>query len=92
MRTDTALANGVVRKVDRPSGMITIEHDALENVGMPPMTMAYKAKGATVLQQAKEGVAPGPYDTVPLAPQTLDPSCTWSLTMGRFESLGWGGH
>ncbi|MFW7343870.1 copper-binding protein [Pollutimonas sp. H1-120] len=55
VRVDTALADGVVRKVDRPSGMITIEHGALENVGMPPMTMAYKAKDATVLQQAKEG-------------------------------------
>lgn len=55
VRADTALSDGVVRKVDRPSGMITIEHGALENVGMPPMTMAYKAKDETVLQQAKEG-------------------------------------
>lgn len=55
VRADTALSNGVVRKVDRPSGMITIEHGALENVSMPPMTMAYKAKDAAVLQQAKEG-------------------------------------
>ncbi|MFW7342356.1 copper-binding protein [Pollutimonas sp. H1-120] len=53
--TDTALADGVVRKVDRSSGMVTIEHGELKNVGMPPMTMAYKAKDATVLKQAKEG-------------------------------------
>ncbi len=53
--TDTALADGVVRKVDRSSGMVTIEHGELKNVGMPPMTMAYKAKDETVLKQAKEG-------------------------------------
>lgn len=52
---DTALADGVVQKVDRQSGMITIQHGELKNVGMPPMTMAYKAKDAEMANRTKEG-------------------------------------
>lgn len=52
---DTALADGVVKKVDQQTGMVSIEHGELKNVGMPAMTMAYKAKDAAVLKQAKEG-------------------------------------
>lgn len=52
---DTALADGVVQTVDRQTGMVTIEHGELKNVGMPAMTMAYKAKDAAMLKQAKEG-------------------------------------
>lgn len=51
----TALADGVVQKVDRKTGMVTIEHGELKNVGMPAMTMAYKAKDAAMVTQAKEG-------------------------------------
>ena len=53
--TDTALADGVVQKVDRQAGMVTIQHGELKNVGMPPMTMAYKAKDAAMVDRAKEG-------------------------------------
>lgn len=52
---DTALADGVVQTVDRQTGMVTIEHGELKNVGMPAMTMAYKAKDAAMVTQAKEG-------------------------------------
>ena len=52
---DTALTDGVVKKVDRQTGMVTIEHGELKNVGMPAMTMAYKAKDAAMVKQAKEG-------------------------------------
>ncbi|WP_269498716.1 copper-binding protein [Castellaniella sp. S9] len=52
---DMDLAEGTVRKVDRQTGMVTLEHGELKNVGMPPMTMAYKTKDAATLQQAKEG-------------------------------------
>lgn len=51
---DTALTDGVVKKVDRQTGMVTIEHGELKNVGMPAMTMAYKAKDAAMLILAKE--------------------------------------
>ncbi|TCT07035.1 copper-binding protein [Paralcaligenes ureilyticus] len=53
--TDAALADGVVQKVDRQAGMVTIQHGELKNVGMPPMTMAYKAKDAAMVDRAKEG-------------------------------------
>lgn len=52
---DTALADGMVHKVDRQTGMVTIEHGELKNVGMPAMTMAYKAKDVAMLKQAKAG-------------------------------------
>ncbi|MER1969168.1 copper-binding protein [Castellaniella sp. GW247-6E4] len=52
---DMDLAEGTVRKVDQQTGMVTLEHGELKNVGMPPMTMAYKTKDAATLQQAKEG-------------------------------------
>lgn len=52
---DAALADGVIQKVDRQTGMVTIEHGELKNVGMPAMTMAYKAKDAAMVKQAKEG-------------------------------------
>lgn len=53
--TDTALADGVIQKVDRQAGMVTLQHGELKNVGMPPMTMAYKAKDAAMVNRAKEG-------------------------------------
>lgn len=50
-----ALAAGVVQKVDRQAGMVTIQHGELKSVGMPPMTMAYKAKEPAMVDRAKEG-------------------------------------
>ncbi|MBS2132239.1 copper-binding protein (plasmid) [Burkholderia thailandensis] len=51
----SALTNAVVKKVDTASGMITINHGELANIGMAPMTMAYKAKDAGMLKAAKAG-------------------------------------
>lgn len=53
--TDTALANGTIKKVDRQTEMLTIEHGELKDVGMPAMTMAYKAKDAAMVTGVKEG-------------------------------------
>ena len=50
-----ALTDAEVRKVDAATGMVTLKHGALENVGMPPMTMAFKAKDAAMVKQVKEG-------------------------------------
>jgi Cu(I)/Ag(I) efflux system protein CusF len=52
---DAALTDAVVKKVDASTGMVTIQHGALTNVGMPAMTMAFRAKDAAMLKQAKEG-------------------------------------
>jgi len=50
----TALTNGLVKKVDKAGGKLTIAHDALPN-GMSAMTMAFKVKDASWLDQVKEG-------------------------------------
>ena len=51
----SALTDAEIRKVDPASGMVTLKHGALENVGMPAMTMAFKARDAAMLKQAHEG-------------------------------------
>lgn len=53
--SNAALTDAEVRKVDGATGMITLKHGALENVGMPPMTMAFKAKDASMVKQVHEG-------------------------------------
>ncbi|WP_168794080.1 copper-binding protein [Paraburkholderia aromaticivorans] len=50
-----ALTDAVIRKVDRSTGMVTLQHGELKNIGMSSMTMAYKAKDAAMVKQAKEG-------------------------------------
>lgn len=51
----SALTEAIVKKVDSSTGMVTLEHGALANVGMPAMTMAFKVKDAAMVKQAKEG-------------------------------------
>lgn len=51
---ETALGDGLVKKVDKTKGTVTLTHGALPN-GMPPMTMAYKVKDAAWLDQLKAG-------------------------------------
>ncbi|MDT8840170.1 copper-binding protein [Paraburkholderia fungorum] len=52
---DTALTDAVVKKVDPSTGMVTLQHGDLKNIGMSAMTMAYKAKDASMVKRAKEG-------------------------------------
>lgn len=51
---DAALADGVVKKIDKASKRITIAHDKLPN-GMPAMTMAFAVKDVTWLDQVQAG-------------------------------------
>ncbi|CAE6763777.1 hypothetical protein R75465_03273 [Paraburkholderia aspalathi] len=53
--SNAALTDAEVRKVDSASGMVTLKHGALQNVGMPAMTMAFKAKDAAMIKQIHEG-------------------------------------
>lgn len=53
--SNKALTDAEIKKVDAASGMVTLKHGALENVGMPPMTMAFKAKDADMVKRAHEG-------------------------------------
>jgi len=52
--TAAAMGEGLVKKVDKTKGTVTLAHGALPN-GMPPMTMAYKVKDAAWLDQMKVG-------------------------------------
>ena len=48
------LIDGVVRKVDKPAGKLTLSHGPLPN-GMPGMTMPFRVKDAAWLDQVKPG-------------------------------------
>lgn len=52
--TDSALIDGVVKKVDKGAGKLTISHGPLPN-GMPAMTMAFKVREAAWLEKIKDG-------------------------------------
>ena len=49
-----AMGDGVVKKIDKTKGTVTLAHGALPN-GMPPMTMAYRVKDAAWLDQMAVG-------------------------------------
>jgi Cu/Ag efflux protein CusF len=51
---DATMGDGLVKKVDKARGTITLAHGTLPN-GMPPMTMAYKVKDVAWLDQLKVG-------------------------------------
>ncbi|QRR08406.1 RND transporter MFP subunit [Burkholderia sp. MS455] len=53
--SNAALTDAEVKKVDAATGKVTLKHGALDNVGMPPMTMAFKAKDAAMLAQVHAG-------------------------------------
>lgn len=52
--TEAALGDGLVTKVDKTKGTVTLKHGALPN-GMPPMTMAYKIKDTLWLDKLQPG-------------------------------------
>jgi Cu(I)/Ag(I) efflux system protein CusF len=49
------LTEGVVKKVDKAQGKLTLKHGPLENLGMPGMTMVFRVQDATWLDQLKPG-------------------------------------
>ena len=51
----TSMTAGEVRKVDKEAGKITIRHEALENLGMPAMTMVFHAADPKFLDPVKDG-------------------------------------
>jgi Cu/Ag efflux protein CusF len=51
----SSVTAGEVRKVDKEAGKITIRHEALENLGMPAMTMVFRAADPKFLDQVKQG-------------------------------------
>lgn len=52
---NAALTDALVKKVNSSTSMVTLQHGELKNIGMSAMTMAYKAKDASMLNRIKEG-------------------------------------
>jgi Cu(I)/Ag(I) efflux system periplasmic protein CusF len=50
-----AMSEGIVKKIDRKAGEVTISHGPLTNLGMGPMTMSFRLKSPTLLDGIKEG-------------------------------------
>jgi Cu/Ag efflux protein CusF len=50
-----ALTQGEVRKVDKDARKITIQHEAILNVDMPAMTMAFAVKDPAMLDAVRKG-------------------------------------
>lgn len=51
------MTKGVVTKVDLEAGKVGIRHEAIANLGMPPMTMIFKAADPALLEGLKTGDA-----------------------------------
>jgi Cu/Ag efflux protein CusF len=49
----TSVSESEVRKIDKENSKITIRHGELKNLGMPPMTMVFRAKDATMLGRSR---------------------------------------
>lgn len=52
---DSALTDAEVEEIDAGRGVVTLKHGALDNVGMPPMTMAFKVADAAMLRPLRVG-------------------------------------
>lgn len=51
----TKMTAGVVKKIDKEAGKLSIAHEAIENLGMPKMTMVFRVKETRMLEGVKEG-------------------------------------
>ena len=52
---ESVLSEGVVKKVDKTAGKITIAHGEIRNLGMGPMTMMFGVKDPAMLEQVQPG-------------------------------------
>lgn len=49
------MTDGVVKRVDKASGRVTIAHEAITNLDMPKMTMTFRVRDLGWLDRMKEG-------------------------------------
>lgn len=49
------LTEGVVRKIDKDNGKLTLRHAEIKNLEMPPMTMVFNVKDKAQLDPLKVG-------------------------------------
>ena len=52
---NAALTDAEVKRIDAAHGMVMLKHGALENVGMAPMTMAFKARDPAMIDSLHVG-------------------------------------
>ena len=52
---DTKLTDAEVKEIDAGRQLVTLKHGALDNIGMPPMTMAFKAGDAAMIPSLHVG-------------------------------------
>jgi Cu/Ag efflux protein CusF len=71
------MSEGTIKKIDKASGKVTIQHGPLERLQMPAMTMAFKLKNAAWLDQMKVG------DKIRFVADKLD----GALTVVEFQAL-----
>ena len=71
-----AMTDGLVKKVDKPGGKLTVSHGPLPN-GMPAMTMVFRVKDALWLDRLKNG------DRIRFAADTVNEV----MTIVRLEML-----
>jgi Cu(I)/Ag(I) efflux system periplasmic protein CusF len=48
-------AQGEIRKIDKESKKLTIKHGEIKSLDMPPMTMVFQVKEASMLDMVKPG-------------------------------------
>nr|WP_315396943.1 copper-binding protein [uncultured Duganella sp.] len=53
--TQAAMSEGEIIKADKEAGKFTIKHGELKNLGMPAMTMVFKAQDPAMLDKVKQG-------------------------------------
>lgn len=46
-----ALAEGEIRRIDKPAGKVTIRHGEIKSLGMAPMTMVFVVKDRAALDK-----------------------------------------
>jgi Cu(I)/Ag(I) efflux system protein CusF len=50
-----AMTAGEVRKIDLEQRKVTLKHEAITNLDMPPMTMVFQVQSADMLKNLKPG-------------------------------------
>lgn len=54
-KMNSQMTKGVVRRIDRAAGKITLKHDEIKQHEMPPMTMVFKVLDPEALADLKKG-------------------------------------
>ena len=53
--TPAAMTSGEVRKIDTEAGKLTLKHERIGNLNMPPMTMVFRVKEKSMLDTVQAG-------------------------------------